>query len=294
MAYEFVIADVFTQQPFGGNQLAVFPDARGLSGAMMQALAREFNFSETAFAFPLAPGRGYRLRIFAPHEELPFAGHPTIGTASVLAAGGHGEAGTAEGRLTFEESIGPVTVDVRGSFSRLALDIPFEAPTHRPSLTAVAGALTLPEDDILECWYGGVGLNFCYVRLASAESVDRAVLDRAAWAAGIAHGWSPHLYVFAGEFRSGGTLYARAFAPGSGVDEDPATGSACAGLAGSLARRSRQTEGEHTLRIEQGVRMGRPSLIEAGARTEGGRLAGITVGGFTTIVGKGALTVPDR
>ncbi|WP_329171157.1 PhzF family phenazine biosynthesis protein [Streptomyces decoyicus] len=292
--YEFVLADVFTQQPFGGNQLAVFPDARGMSGATMQALAGEFNFSETAFAFPLAPRSSYRMRIFTPQRELPFAGHPTVGAASVLAADEHGAAEAIERRMTFEEGIGPVTVDVSGTFSRLALNVPFEASSHRPSVKSLAGALSLPEEDILDCWYGGVGLAFCYVRLASADAVDRAVLDKAAWAADVAHGWSPHLYVFAGEFHSGGTLYARAFAPAAGVDEDPATGSAGAGLIGSLAQWSTLPDGDHTLRIQQGNRMGRPSLIEAGARTEGGRLTAVTVAGFTTVVGKGTITLPNR
>ncbi|WP_407555378.1 PhzF family phenazine biosynthesis protein [Streptomyces sp. Pv4-95] len=292
MEYGFVLADVFTQQPFGGNQLSVFPDARGLSGTAMQALAKEFNFSETAFACPLPARNTYRLRIFTPHMELPFAGHPTIGTASVLASGGHGHRQMDEGRMTFEEGIGPVTVDVRSAFSRLSVTAPFEAPSHRPPLTTIAQAISLTREDLLECWYGGAGLPFCYVHLASADAVDRTVLDKAVWAADLADGWSPHLYVFAGEFHSGSTLYARAFVPAVGVDEDPATGSACAGLIGSLAQRSTLPDGDHTLRIRQGSRMGRPSLIEAGARTEGGHLLGISVGGFTTVVGKGTITVP--
>ncbi|MFH8572848.1 PhzF family phenazine biosynthesis protein [Streptomyces sp. NPDC017993] len=294
MEYGFVLADVFTEQPFGGNQLAVFPDARGLSGTDMQALAKEFNFSETAFVCPLADPDTHRLRIFTPHMELPFAGHPTIGTASVLAAGGHGRRQMDEGRMTFVEVIGPVTVDVHSTFSRMAVMAPFEAPSHRPPLQTIAEALSLTGEDLLECWYGGAGLQFCYVRLASADAVDRAVLDKAVWAADLADGWSPHLYVFAGEFHSGSTLYARAFVPAVGVDEDPATGSAGAGLIGSLTQRSALPDGEHTLSIRQGSRMGRPSLIEAGARTEGGRLVGISVGGFTTIVGKGTITVPNR
>ncbi|NBE52753.1 PhzF family phenazine biosynthesis protein [Streptomyces boluensis] len=293
MEYEFVLADVFTEQPFGGNQLAVFPDARGLSGTTMQALAKEFNFSETAFACPLADPDSYRLRIFTPHLELPFAGHPTIGSASVLAAGGHGRLRAEERRMTFEEGIGPVTVDVRGTFSRLAVPAPYEAPSHRPPVETVAQALSLTGEDVLECWYGGAGLPFCYVQLASADAVDRAVLDKAVWAAGLADGYSPHLYVFAGEFRSSSsTLYARAFVPAVGVDEDSATGSAGAGLIGSLTRRSALSDGDHMLRIRQGSRMGRPSLIEAGARTEGGQLVALTVGGFTTVVGRGTITVP--
>jgi len=294
MEYEFVIADVFTERPFGGNQLAVLPDARGMSAATMQTLAKEFNLSETAFVHPRPVPSRYRLRIFTPHMELPFAGHPTIGTASVLVIGGHGRPQPDEERMVFEEGVGPVAVDVRGAFSRLAINVPFEAPSHRPPVHRITRALSLTGGDIRECWYAGAGLPFCYVRLASADAVDRAVLDKAVWAADLADGWSPHLYVFAGEFRSGSTLYARAFVPAVGVEEDPATGSAGAGLIASLTQRAALSDGEHTLHIRQGSRIGRPSLIEAGAHTEGGRLLGITIGGFTTVVGKGTITVPDH
>ncbi|WP_248868037.1 PhzF family phenazine biosynthesis protein [Streptomyces halobius] len=193
MDYRFVIADVFTEQPLGGgNQLAVFPDARGMSAATMQTPAREFGFSETTVVFPLASRHSYQLRIFTPHMELPFAGHPTIGTASVLAVGGHGRSEAGE-RMTSEEGIGPVTVDVRGIFSRMAVDFPFEAPCHRPPVKTITQVLSLTGEDIVECWYGGAGLPFCYVRLTSADAVDRAVLDKAVWAAGVADGWPPHL-----------------------------------------------------------------------------------------------------
>jgi trans-2,3-dihydro-3-hydroxyanthranilate isomerase len=295
MDYEFFIADVFTQTAFGGNQLAVFPDARGLSDAAMQALAREFNFSETTFVLPPGdPRHTCRVRIFTPTSELPFAGHPTVGTAAVLATSKHVDAGATGGRLVFEEGVGPVTVEVNDTFCRLTLDAPpFQTPAHKPSASAIAAALSLSHDDILDCWYAGTGLNFCYVHLTSADTVDRAVLDRAAWSSGIADGWSPHLYLFAGDFCSGGRLYARAFVPAVGVSEDPATGSACAGLVASLAQRSPESDGEHGLRIDQGVGMGRPSLIDAAAHIGGGRLVRVTVGGFTTVVGKGTMTVPD-
>jgi trans-2,3-dihydro-3-hydroxyanthranilate isomerase len=240
------------------------------------------------------PRNTRRVRIFTPSTELPFAGHPTVGTASALATSGHIDARTTGGRLVLEEGVGPVTVDVDGTFSRLTLSAPpFEAPDHNPSASVIAAALSLPLDDILDCWYAGVGLNFCYVHLTSAGAVDRAALDKAAWSSGIADGCPPHLYLFAGDFRNGGRLHARAFVPAAGVDEDPATGSACAGLVASLAQRSAQVDGDHALRIDQGVRMGRHSLIDAAARTEDGRLTRVTVGGFTTIVGKGTMTVPD-
>lgn len=294
MRYRFVLADVFTEQPFGGNQLAVFPDARGLSEERMQTLAREFNFSETTFVLPPEdPAHTCRVRIFTPRTELPFAGHPTVGTPAVLAAGESGAHGGGR-RLLLEEGVGVVAVDVaaEGTFARLTVTAPFETPDERPSAEAVAAALSLPAAEIAESWYGGVGLRFCFVRLASRAAVDFAFLDRAAWTGGLAGGWSPDLYVFAGDFRGGGELYARAFVPSLGVDEDPATGSACAGLVAGLAHHAGYAEPAYTLRVEQGVRMRRPSRIEATARTRDGRLTAVSVGGHTVVVGEGVLHVP--
>ncbi|WP_158674626.1 PhzF family phenazine biosynthesis protein [Streptomyces hoynatensis] len=300
---EFVLADVFTDRLFGGNQLAVFPDARGLSEAAMQELTREFNFSETTFVLPPEdPAHTCRLRIFTPAGELPFAGHPTVGTAAVLAARG-ADAGT--GRLVFEEGIGPIEVEVslrdrtggegdaaRRVFSRFTVTAPLERAEPAPEPGAVAAALSLAPEDLVACWYAGIGVHFCYVRLSDRATVDRAVLDRAAWA-GASTGRAPGLYVFAGDFRAGGHLYARSFVPSLDAGEDPATGSACAGLVASLAT-SAPGEGEvtHALRVEQGVLMGRPSLIEATARTRGGRLESVSIGGATVLAGGGTIEVP--
>lgn len=304
MDYTFFLVDVFTEQRFGGNQLAVLPDARGLDAATMQALAAEFNFSETTFVLPAEeehPAPARRVRIFTPRVELPFAGHPTVGTAAVLAVT-DGEVKSGDGRLVLEEGVGPVEVELAGgastagsTFARFTVTAPYEAPDHEPSREPLAAALSLPEDAVIDAWYGGVGVNFCYVRLADADAVDRVVIDRAAWSAGVAEGWSSSLYVFAdapdptGAPGSDGRLYARSFPLGMGIDEDPATGAACAGLVASLAVRA--GEAAPRLRIQQGVRMGRPSLIEAAAHTDGGRLTGVSVGGHTVIVGSGTVSV---
>ncbi|MEW9531743.1 PhzF family phenazine biosynthesis protein [Microbispora sp. NPDC049125] len=292
--YGYCIADVFTRAPFGGNQLAVLPDARGLSDRRMQDVAKEFGFSETTFVFPPDDPRNTRkVRIFTPASELPFAGHPTVGTASVLATQGHVDVTRTGGTLILEEEVGPISVEVDGAFSRFTTTAPFESPGSGPSPEAVATALSLPEEDIVGCWYGSVGLRFCYVRLKSRESVDRAVLNRAGWSAGIAGGWSPHLYVFAVESRDQDHIYARSFVPALGVEEDPATGSAAAGLAAGLARRRAGVHTALSLRIHQGVRMGRPSVIEATAHIRDGRLQRVSVGGFTTVVARGVLTLPS-
>ncbi len=288
MGFDFVLVDVFSDRAFGGNQLAVFPDAAGIPGETMQHLAREFNFSETTFVLPPGdPSCTCRVRIFTPTRELPFAGHPTVGTAAVLASL------RGEKRFVFEEGIGPVTVLADGDTIELHLRSPrYESSSEAPPAAAIAKALSLPTGAIADCWYGGVGLRFCFVRLASPELVDRAALDKAAWANGVAGGWGAELYVFAGEFRDGARLHARMFGPGVGVDEDPATGSACASLIASLADRSPERDGSYRFRIDQGVAMGRPSALEGTARKEGGQITDVVVGGNATIVGHGTMTLP--
>jgi len=292
MGFDFALVDVFTDRPFGGNQLAVFPDAAGLADGTMQQLAREFNFSETTFVLPPAdPSHTCRVRIFTPGRELPFAGHPTVGTAAVLASLSEGE--SDQHSFVFEEGIGPVTVTIDGPTIRLHLHSPdYETSDEAPPVGAIAKALSLPEDAIAESWYGGVGLRFCFVRLTDADVLDRAALDKAAWSAGIAGAWSPDLYVFAGDYRDGAHIQARFFAPGVGVEEDPATGSACASVVASLAMRSPEPSASYRLEIQQGVAMGRPSELEGIARKQEGQLAEVIVGGRATIVGHGTITIP--
>jgi trans-2,3-dihydro-3-hydroxyanthranilate isomerase len=288
MAYNFALVDVFSDRPFGGNQLAVFPDAEGIGEQTMQQLAREFNFSETTFVLPPRdPSRSFHVRIFTPNQELPFAGHPTVGTAAVLA-----RSGPARQTFIFEEGVGPVTVTVEGGMIRLHLQDPVcERTDEAPPATAVARALTLPEDAIVDSWYAGIGLRFCFIRLARPELVDQARLDRTAWEAAIAERWSPHLYVFAGD-RDDAHVYSRFFAPAVGVDEDPATGSAAASLVASLAQRSPGQHGTYRLQINQGVAMGRPSTLHGTAHKANGLLTQVIVGGHAVVVGSGTMDLP--
>jgi trans-2,3-dihydro-3-hydroxyanthranilate isomerase len=288
MGFDFVLVDVFSDRAFGGNQLAVFPDATGIANETMQQLAREFNFSESTFVLPTSdPSCTCRVRIFTPNQELPFAGHPTVGTAAVLASL------RGEKQFVFEEGIGPVAVAIDGEAIWFRLRSPrYESSPEAPPAAAIARALSLPQDAIADCWYGGVGLKFCFIRLASPELVDRAVLDKAAWSDEISGGWAREMYVFAGDFRDGARLHSRMFGPGVGVDEDPATGSACASLIASLAARSPEQDGTYQLRIDQGVAMGRPSVLEGTARKEGGQITEVAVGGSAAIVGHGTMTLP--
>jgi trans-2,3-dihydro-3-hydroxyanthranilate isomerase len=295
MPYRFLIADVFTEQAFGGNQLAVLPDARGLSDGAMQALAREFNFSETTFVLPASdPAHAFRVRIFTPANELPFAGHPTVGTAAVLAREG---LIARTGSVVFEEGVGPVTVDVdvtdTRAFARLNLDAGVQSPAEHPPVDAAAAALSLPVSAVREAWFASVGVPFAFIHLAGRESVDRASLDYAAWNAGFSHGFGRSLYLFAGDLAAGSGLYARMFAQDMGIAEDPATGSAAATLAGSLADRLAEREGTFSWQIDQGVKMGRPSRIEASAAKRGGRTVRVMAGGAAVIVAEGTITVPN-
>jgi len=297
MAHRFVIADVFTETAFGGNQLAVFPDARGLSDRAMQAFAREFNFAETTFVLPPEDARyTRRVRIFTPQTEVPFAGHPTVGTAAALARLGLVEVPGGVTTVVFEEGVGLVAVDIRldgvATVTRLILEMDVESPADRPARGDAAAVLALSEDAVVDSWFAGVGIPFCFVHLTDRDVVDRAVLDHAAWAANFARSWAPQLFLFAGDPRPDSRLYARMFAPAFGIAEDPATGSACAALAGVLAGRLPEREGAFAWRIDQGVAMGRPSLIEAAAQKRDGRVATITVGGSTVLVGEGSMTVP--
>ena len=296
MKYQFYIVDVFTSSAFGGNQLAVLPEASGLSTEGMQKIAREFNFSETTFVLPPANPRNTRqVRIFTPTRELPFAGHPNVGTACSLVMGGHVGKGDSHS-LIFEEGIGPVIVNVekRGEVFHGTMSISgnIEQPAGVPSNRNLAAVLSLAEDDVRQAFFAGVGLPFCFVQLASREAVDRAKIENDAWTKHLAKAWSPHVFFFAGEPKNGAELYGRMCAPGIGMAEDPATGSACAALVGALAARREFTGDMFRLSLQQGVAMGRPSHLEASAQKTNGAVTSISVGGGTAHVASGEIEVP--
>jgi trans-2,3-dihydro-3-hydroxyanthranilate isomerase len=266
-SHRFVTVDVFTDARFGGNPLAVFPDARGLTGEQMQALATEFNLSETTFVLPPAdPANTARVRIFNPTAEMPFAGHPMVGTGYVLAQERGGE------DLRFEVPAGLVQVRVERGGSGEIAGATIEAP--RP----LSLGETLPADVIAACVgisphevltarhepvLASMGNPFVIAEVAG-EALTRALphVDRFRQAEG-ERDWlkgrlSLHLYA-----RDGGRVRARMFAPLSGVFEDPATGSANTPLAGLLL--SLGQEEQATYEVVQGVEMGRPSLLRLAA-----------------------------
>ena len=287
MKYRYYICDVFTDRPFTGNQLAVFPEAAGISDAAMQAIAREFNFPETTFVLaPMDAKNTARVRIFTPRAELPFAGHPTVGTAAVLAK----EKGFSE-KFILEEKIGlvPVELSRRGAlvYARLIVEKPPVVPDERPDLAVVASSLSLKKEDVSEAWFASSGVAFCFARLKSKEAVDRAVLDRGPWSEHLARAWASSMYFFCGEEAP----YVRMFSPTMGIDEDPATGSGAVALAWILATRRKEAEGIFNFPIDQGVAMGRPSRLEASAEKRGGRVVRVKVGGGTVITAEGSMEI---
>lgn len=286
MGYRFFIADVFTDQPFTGNQLGVLPDAQGLSTRAMQAIAREFNFAETTFILPpSSPQFTAKVRIFTPKAEMQFAGHPTIGTTAVLA---HLKRIKVPGSAVLEEGIGPVPVEMTAQGARFFIERPVEVPAERPERDAVAAALSLPASALQETWFANGGVRFCFARLRDRAAVDQAALDRAAWSKHFAKAWATSLYFFAGDEN----IYSRMFAPSLGVEEDPATGSAAVAIAGVMGGRRAEREGTFTWRIDQGVAMGRASRIDASAEKRDGKVVRITIGGSTVIGAEGTIEVP--
>jgi len=291
--YDYSTCDVFTDQPFAGNPLAVLHDARGLTDAQMLAIAREFNYSETTFVLPPDdPLHTARLRIFTPGGELPFAGHPTIGSAFVLASIGRVPAG----RIVFEEGVGPVPVEIfrdggRVTHCRLEVAKLPEAGPPAPAAEALARLLTLAPGDVLEgggCW--SCGLPFLVVPLASVEALSRCALDLPAWRDLLAGYATQKVYPVA---RSGDLAWrVRMFAPAAGVAEDPATGSAAAAFAGWVAARIGQPrDGTLAVRLDQGVEMGRPSTLYVELDRSGGAITAVRVGGSAVMLARGSLSL---
>jgi len=293
--YDFMIVDVFTDKAFGGNQLAVLTDARGIIPDAMQTIAREFNFPETTFVMPPTdPANTRHVRIFTPGGELPFAGHPTIGTACALVMAGHSKGGD----VVLEEGVGPVPVTVRndnGAYSaRLRLNRAPDTSDIVPTAKDAALIVSLEPEDILHVFCAGMGPKFTFVQVGSREMVDRSQLDHRHWHQLLADRWGPNLFVFAGELCDGAEVYGRMYAPALGISEDPATGSAAAAIVGAAATARGNQEGEFGLTIVQGVAMGRPSLLSASARLYNGTVASMEVGGSCVLVAEGQIEVPNH
>jgi trans-2,3-dihydro-3-hydroxyanthranilate isomerase len=295
-AYPFFICDVFSRERFGGNQLAVLPDALGLDSRTMQQIAREFNFSETTFVLPAEQGNTRKVRIFTPAREVPFAGHPNIGTAFVLA--GTGELGEIQNELTvtFEEKAGLVPVTISKADDG-ALRCELLAPQGLSLGTTVmpemaAAALSLQVADISMSVHpprvAGVGLPFLVVELRDREALARAAFNMSVLEDLQARDISPDILLYtldSGDY----DFRARMFAPIDGVPEDPATGSAICALAALRSHHDRAQTTEHRWRIIQGVEMGRPSILEARTFKRNGTVEETRVGGDCVMIASGSL-----
>jgi trans-2,3-dihydro-3-hydroxyanthranilate isomerase len=298
MSYRYYICDVFTSVRFGGNQLAVLPHADGLSARQMQLIAREFNFAESTFVFPAEAGHTRKVRIFTPTTEVPFAGHPNIGTAFALATAG--ELGPIDPSITvtFEEKAGvvPVTIHRReGEPIWCELSAPEALSLGKTiSTQSLAAAVSLTQDDILTTTHSpqvaSVGLPFLMAELTDRAALERARVNLDGIDALVSQGVTPDVHLYtrsADEF----DIRARMFAPRDGVPEDPATGSANCALAGLLSHYDGASDGKFGWRIAQGVEMKRPSLLEARAEKREGRVVGTWIGGASVLVSEGVIEV---
>ncbi|MBL8536794.1 MAG: PhzF family phenazine biosynthesis protein [Hyphomonadaceae bacterium] len=295
--FAFATYDVFTDTRFAGNPLAVVFDADGLSDLQMQAIAREFNLSETIFlSAPASPSHAAAARIFTPTKELPFAGHPTIGGAIAFAERNHAEQRPRDMILVLEEKIGPVRCGVElgdgPSFAEFSAPKISEPAGPDPAMDSAAQALGLAIADI---GFGAhrpslfsAGVPFAMIPVADLSALARAA-PRGAFSALLG---ATEVFVYARAERDAPHAFrARMFAPEIGIGEDPATGSAAAAFAGVLARFEDLPDGWHTLPIMQGVEMGRPSLIGLEINIDGGVLTAARIAGKAVKVAEGRLSI---
>lgn len=300
MKHIFYTCDVFTQSRFGGNQLAVFPDASSIPENALQPIAREFNFSETTFVYPPTDLRNTRkVRIFTPGGELPFAGHPTIGTAVVLAS--IGSVPTVQGKagMIFEENVGPVPVSVvmngaNAPFAQLtAAKLP-EFNEIVPSADRLAAMLSLSRNDLdierFPVQYVSVGFPFLYVAVKNRSILGQIRIHQSIMKEVDVN----EVFVFTADpERRDFHFRARMFAPLLGIAEDPATGSAAASFAAYLAEKDPYHNGTVRWNIEQGFEMGRPSLLYVEADKKEGRISSISVGGNVVLVTEGTMELEE-
>ena len=299
MRYRFLTADIFTDKPFGGNQLAVFPDAAGLDDEQMFALAREFNFSETTFVFPPEKGGTRRVRIWTPGGEVPFAGHPTVGTAHVLAETGEIPLTGDSTSIVFEEEVGPVPVTIRAVagkpvFAQLSVAKLPEVGPPVPTRETLASMLSLEPKDLVGGHFSpqsvSCGLPFLFVALKDRGAVKRSHIRSDQWERTLGSAWASMIMVFSRDpEREGSDIRARMYAPGISVPEDPATGSACAALGGYLAARDPRNDGTLRWVVEQGFEMGRPSIIEVEVDKTASAITGVRVGGASVTISEGTI-----
>lgn len=278
--HEYHLVDVFTDRPFGGNPLAVFKDGRGIRDDAMQSIAKELHLSETTFVLPPnSSAADHRVRIFTPDTELPFAGHPTLGTAYVLAEG-------KDGAMRLEEGVGVISVTLREGFVQMVQPLPTFSGTTT-SRKAAADALGLAVEEVrsdVPIQVGSSGLPYLFVPLSNLKAVRRARRP---------NGLDANVYVFAmSAERSGSHVHGRMFDQGLGIGEDPATGSAQGPLGAYIvAHELVQAAPTTRIRSEQGFEIGRPSILDIEVDRVGAAITAVRVGGRCVPMGGGWLDV---
>lgn len=300
MQLAFHTLDVFTTKSFAGNPLAVVLDADGLETEVMQAIAREFNLAETVFVQrPANPMHAAKVRIFTPAAEIPFAGHPTIGTAILLAELNSATVAGGEAIIALEETIGIVRVGVRrrpGEPSFAEFDsprLPEESGTL-PAVERLAAALSLIPREIGFANHRptrfAVANSFAFVPVASLDAMAKARVSTMHWGPALSGQGLVGAYLYCKEtVHTTSAFHARMFAPEMGIPEDPATGSAAVAFAGAIQRFDALPDGLHRRAIEQGFEMGRPSLVHLSLNIEAGKLATVRIGGHAIRMSEGRL-----
>lgn len=303
IGYRFVIADVFTERRFGGNQLAVFTEAAGLDVATMQEIAREMHFSETTFLFPPESGGDYRVRIFTPERELPFAGHPIVGTAHVIVAEGMKQVAEPITQVTLETGVGPILVEVNvesGRAGHTTMNQPL--PVVRGTFIEIgrlASALSIDRSEIektglpVEAIYNGVTVLIAPV--ASRAAIEQFRVDLVALEKISREMGADTVLLYTREtVEPTSTAHCRVFAPAAGVAEDAATGSANGPLGFYLVGHGVvKAEAATKIVSEQGYEMKRPSLLHIDVKVDPqtNDVAGVRVGGGVVISGRGEIIV---
>ena len=272
--HEYALLDVFTDTKFGGNQLAVFRDARGLADKTMGSIAKELNLPETVFVLPPANDGDHRLRIFTPSRELPFAGHPTVGAAFYLSGG-------KDASLKLEERVGTLKVTVSRGFTEMEQPLPkFEPGPDRAAIAAQLALLPSDIDPSLPIEIGSSGNEFIFIPVHSIDIVKKAA----------PRGLADAAFIFTREtIAPSSTVHGRMYAGWQGVNEDPATGSACGPLGAYLVRHG-LSDGKRIV-VEQGYEMARPSLLFVRIGRDVGSITSVHVGGRAVITGGGWIDV---
>jgi trans-2,3-dihydro-3-hydroxyanthranilate isomerase len=305
MQLPYHVLDVFTEARFGGNPLAVVLDADALDAARMRTIAREFNLSETVFVLkPENAAHTARVRIFTPGAELPFAGHPTVGAGALLALlRAPAPAGAGEALVVLEEGIGIVRVGVR-----LRASAPPFAEFGAPKLPEETGTLAPPDRlaealSLLPAEIGfenhkptryAAGNSWAFVPVASLLAIAKARVALQHWDAVLGGQGLAGAFLYCRQtVHTGAAFHARCFAPGVGIAEDPATGSAAVAFAGAVHRFDALPDGAHRRLIEQGYEIGRPSSIALGVEVQHGRLAAVRIGGHAVRVAEGRIEVAE-